>query len=209
MQKCSECNNNVQKPNSGRYAFTCSPACRRIRENRLRKEPTNYQKKCSECEKPFIAKDVREEYCSKECKAYRYSLRLKEKRAEEKRQRADFVEQACHYCNQPVWKLATRGGIVSHPICKDAARRDWNRQKNSKRRKYSYISQSKFMEISVRDEWKCHLCGELVDDSLPRLAKMGASLDHVIPLSKGGTDHPENLKLAHFICNVRKGNRID
>jgi 5-methylcytosine-specific restriction endonuclease McrA len=38
---------------------------------------------------------------------------------------------------------------------------------------------------------------------------MGASLDHVVPISKGGTDEPENLKLAHFICNVRKGNKVD
>jgi 5-methylcytosine-specific restriction endonuclease McrA len=65
------------------------------------------------------------------------------------------------------------------------------------------------MEISIRDEWTCHLCGEMVDETLPRLAKMGASLDHVVPISKGGTDEPENLKLAHFICNVRKGNKVD
>jgi len=209
MRKCSECSKAVPKPKAGRYSFTCSVKCRKLRERRLRKSKDKFSKICLTCKNSFTAKDAREAYCSKDCKAKEYAMRLKEKRAKEKEERPDFVEQACHYCNKPVWRLANRGGKVSHPVCRDAARRDWNRQKNSKRRKYRFISQSKFMEISIRDEWTCHLCGEEVDETLPRLAKMGASLDHVLPLSKGGTDHPENLKLAHFICNVRKGNRIE
>lgn len=33
------------------------------------------------------------------------------------------------------------------------------------------------------------------------------SIDHVVPLSKGGANCPDNLQLAHVICNVRKNNR--
>ena len=209
MRECSECDAGLQKPSSGRFPLTCSESCRKARERRLRKQETSHDKECFVCSTPFVASNVRAMYCSIQCKSKQYGIYLREKRAKARAERPDFVEQACHYCNQPVWRLATRGGKVSHPICKDAARRDWNRKKNSKRRKYSYISQSKFMEISIRDEWTCHLCGEMVDETLPRLAKMGASLDHVVPISKGGTDEPENLKLAHFICNVRKGNKVD
>lgn len=39
-------------------------------------------------------------------------------------------------------------------------------------------------------------------------AKHRATIDHIIPKSKGGTDTPENLQLAHARCNKIKGNRL-
>ncbi|MFN3214486.1 MAG: HNH endonuclease [Henriciella sp.] len=39
-------------------------------------------------------------------------------------------------------------------------------------------------------------------------AKRRATLDHVIPVSKGGTDMAENLQLLHARCNKIKGNRL-
>ena len=43
----------------------------------------------------------------------------------------------------------------------------------------------------------CHLCG-----------KSGAdSLDHLVPYSWGGSNHPDNLRPAHLRCNSKKGNR--
>ncbi len=35
-----------------------------------------------------------------------------------------------------------------------------------------------------------------------------ASIDHVIPLSKGGTSKKANLKIAHKSCNGKKGNTL-
>jgi len=39
-------------------------------------------------------------------------------------------------------------------------------------------------------------------------AKQRATLDHIIPRSKGGSDAAENLQLAHARCNKIKGNRL-
>lgn len=33
------------------------------------------------------------------------------------------------------------------------------------------------------------------------------TIDHIINLSQGGTDRPENLQLVHWACNVAKGTR--
>ena len=33
---------------------------------------------------------------------------------------------------------------------------------------------------------------------------MAASLDHIIPLSQGGTHTYNNVQLAHFLCNISK-----
>lgn len=39
-------------------------------------------------------------------------------------------------------------------------------------------------------------------------AKRRATVDHIIPRSKGGSDAVENLQLAHARCNKIKGNRL-
>ena len=55
--------------------------------------------------------------------------------------------------------------------------------------------------IYDRDAGICHLC------RLP-VRREDASVDHVIPLSKGGPSTMANLKLAHRRCNSAKGNRV-
>lgn len=62
-------------------------------------------------------------------------------------------------------------------------------------------------EIAERDAWRCHLCGDLVDSQLSWPDPMSPSLDHVVPLSLGGSHTPENVRLAHVRCNSAKGNR--
>jgi predicted nucleic acid-binding Zn ribbon protein len=53
-----------------------------------------------------------------------------------------------------------------------------------------------------RDGWVCQLCGEPVDPELEYPDPMAASLDHVVPMSRGGTNASTNLQLAHLVCNV-------
>lgn len=35
------------------------------------------------------------------------------------------------------------------------------------------------------------------------------TVDHIIPVARGGTDDPENLRAACRACNARKGARLD
>jgi hypothetical protein len=51
-----------------------------------------------------------------------------------------------------------------------------------------------------RDGWLCHYCGESVDDDK-------YTLDHVVPVSRKGTDAPENLVTACLTCNSIKSGR--
>ena len=55
----------------------------------------------------------------------------------------------------------------------------------------------------------CHLCHEPIDLSAPRHQRFkgwerGLQLDHVIPLSKGGSNLIENVKPSHGLCNLTK-----
>lgn len=63
-------------------------------------------------------------------------------------------------------------------------------------------------EIYERDGWICQLCYEPVDSAVAYPDAMSASLDHRIPLSRGGAHAPHNVQLAHLICNGRKGSRL-
>lgn len=54
------------------------------------------------------------------------------------------------------------------------------------------------LEVYERDGWICGICGGPVE-------KDDASLDHVVPMSRGGAHLYSNVQCAHLLCNIRKG----
>lgn len=59
-------------------------------------------------------------------------------------------------------------------------------------------------EVYERDHWLCGICGQEVDPEVFHPDAMSASLDHVVPLSRGGDHTRDNSVLAHLVCNIRK-----
>jgi len=53
----------------------------------------------------------------------------------------------------------------------------------------------------------CALCGLAIDAELRWPDPLSKSVDHIVPLSKGGTHEQGNLQWAHLRCNMRKGSR--
>jgi 5-methylcytosine-specific restriction endonuclease McrA len=54
----------------------------------------------------------------------------------------------------------------------------------------------------------CWLCGHNIDPTLDAKHAMSFTLDHLIPLSKGGDLlDPANARAAHRRCNSARGNR--
>lgn len=58
--------------------------------------------------------------------------------------------------------------------------------------------------ICVRDGWTCGICSRSVDSDREYPDPLAASLDHVVPVSQGGTNDPANLRLVHLVCNLRR-----
>ena len=52
-------------------------------------------------------------------------------------------------------------------------------------------------EIYRRDRGKCGICGRVV-------APKDITLDHILPLVRGGTHEPANVRLAHHLCNISR-----
>lgn len=65
----------------------------------------------------------------------------------------------------------------------------------------------RYTEIAQRDGWVCYLCDGDVDVTVGYPDPFSGSLDHVVPLAKGGAHLASNVRLAHLRCNVRKGTK--
>lgn len=87
------------------------------------------------------------------------------------------------------------------------------RKSGRKRRAQQHATKTEpYSAYDVVNKWgdNCHVCEESIDMSLPRHPsggegwEQGLHLDHVVPLSKGGTDTLDNVKPTHAICNLRK-----
>jgi len=65
----------------------------------------------------------------------------------------------------------------------------------------------KVREVFERDGWVCGICQLPVDPELSYPDPESASLDHVVPLSKGGKHTRANSRCSHLSCNVRRGAR--
>lgn len=65
-------------------------------------------------------------------------------------------------------------------------------------------------KLILRDKGICKICGkpiDLSDISKHAVGNYYPSVDHIIPMSKGGGHVWENVQLAHMICNSKKGDR--
>jgi DNA-directed RNA polymerase subunit M/transcription elongation factor TFIIS len=63
-------------------------------------------------------------------------------------------------------------------------------------------------EIFERDGWRCGICGAKIPRSLAHPHPMSVSLDHKVPLSKGGAHTRSNCQAAHLRCNLRKRDAV-
>lgn len=88
--------------------------------------------------------------------------------------------------------------------------------KNKKRLEGKIIDNDITIEkLLIRDDNICALCGKEVDVTDYKIINGNfitgcnyPSIDHIIPLSKGGVHSWGNVQLAHFKCNTDKSNHI-
>lgn len=76
----------------------------------------------------------------------------------------------------------------------------WFRKKKPRQR--THIPRGLRHEVFKRDNYTCQECGATKEDG----AKL--HIDHIIPVSKGGTDELDNLQTLCDKCNLNKSNLI-
>lgn len=62
--------------------------------------------------------------------------------------------------------------------------------------------------VFERDDWLCHLCENRINKRLRLPNWWAATIDHVVPLSEGGTHTWDNVRAAHALCNWAKSGNV-
>ena len=93
-----------------------------------------------------------------------------------------------------------------------ATKREYNRRRKALLKSVRFEPYTDF-EVLEKYGTICHLCGIEIDMSAPRWSgkdgwQMGLQIDHVMPISKGGSDTLDNVKPSHGICNLIKNDNV-
>jgi 5-methylcytosine-specific restriction endonuclease McrA len=91
--------------------------------------------------------------------------------------------------------------------------------RNKSRKRRAVIRNNGFADYSEQEVfnlygYQCHICNLEIDLNAPRRQgndgwEFGLHIDHLIPLSLGGSDTLENVRPAHGVCNLKKGAKCE
>lgn len=208
---CPVCSGDLPpKPPTGPRATYCSRTCR-SRASYQRLAPKIAEQRRARCLEKTPAYVAACAVCGTEMQSRRPKVFCSPKCSRDGQppcsiEGCDRPRRANGVCN-PHYRLARRAaGIQEKPQPWDDARRDAYHRRRALKKQAETGQPVVMAEIVARDKGRCHLCGNRVPD-LPWPHKLSPSLDHVVPLSKGGEHDPANVRLAHLFCNLSKGNR--
>jgi len=196
--KCLSCGLLFSQHSLGRTKKFCSKKCADSWNHEIRKSRQSIEKVkiCKGCKLTFIVlRSSHLKYCSKDCLDLQKSLRYKNKTHPCKRCQKDVFFRRV-YCN-PCWELVN--SIINAPKIRHL-------ENTAKSRRLKRESVAPGLTIRQRKrllaQWKlerqpCSYCFNLAD-----------TVDHIIPLVKGGTNFEENLTPACRPCNSSKAGRL-
>ena len=210
--KCAECGATIQHADLGRPRKFCSDQCkqragnRALRRRRLPiRDPNPEERACLQCGAPFTPRRRDQVYCSNSSHPYCAVEAYRARRAAGEPLRQIEQTKTCQECGNDFTAYKSNARW-----CSVVCRRRFTAREESRRRgpiRPDHVLYTD-REIFERDGWRCHLCREAVDPNVPRRHRDGATIDHLVPLSLGGADEPNNVATAHNRCNREKRNAV-
>ena len=226
---CEQCGEHVERKRSGssdRGRF-CSVQC--SQENAKSTQSNRVRGECEVCGAEFFRKasdfarrdgNSGGRFCSKKCQGVDISNKNAKRRAENpkplKPPRSRVYFRECDVCKRMFCGRNSRAKFCSAQCKIDDG---------GLRVKGLYAAATRFIDgkyvgadwrktmlqyLVDRDGDRCGICNRKVDITLKsgtRGSRRGPSVDHIVPRSLGGTDDLSNLRLAHWGCNQKRGNR--
>jgi len=102
----------------------------------------------------------------------------------------------CFYINIKEHFSSPENDYVSVRMINDIL---FNTRKQTIKHKRSEMTLKKRFDIMTRDNFQCVLCGERAH------SENKLEVDHIEPISKGGSNKEDNLRTLCFSCNRGKG----
>ena len=175
---------------------------------------TNFTRNCKYCSNTFQGIHDAKVYCCKSCKesakAARRNFRNKTGIELPDTRTRHHVKTIyikwCKNCNEVVnthraWQL------YCDRTCSDMWRETRARQGQVKRFKKA-SAPNIVARLYYKHDGLCGICKETIDLTMKHPHKMSLSIDHILPISKGGNNFQSNLQPTHLICNMLKSDKI-
>lgn len=223
---CPLCNKKFKTNNKSQ--IYCSKEC--VHES-LKKSKKHRVGICKNCGKEFEIKRIDvNTFCSRDCsfqwlkgnalanKELKKIQQEKEKTEKNKlksfkltEQKQKYIESHTKICIECGTRFIAKYG---RKCCSVECRKKRNNRLQDINRRHKLKENGKInwsitlKKLYKRDKGICHLCGKKVDMNLDINDNWYGSIDHVIPVSKGGTHTWDNVKLAHRKCNSLKRDNI-
>jgi hypothetical protein len=190
---CAMCG--VCFPKTHGNAKYCSRQCKDAASRKL--------KTCVVCCTEFRDGTGRQISCSKQCGRAHQAI------ASQK------VEKQCRMCGIDF----STPKVTSHKVycsmfCNERARRKKRHLylNNAAKIRDQRIRENGFekidpLEVFRRDGWVCGICNKPIDRAASYPHPLSASVDHIKPVSKGGSHTLANVRCAHLSCNMKKSNK--
>lgn len=115
------------------------------------------------------------------------------------------------------------GGTCCKPVrnyspycgeCRDRRHQAAKKNQRSHRRKAKALRRARMRgvrcerfnphDVFIRDNWACGVCGKKCSMTATVPHPRAATLDHIVPLAKGGSHTMKNTQCCHFVCNSLK-----
>lgn len=183
-----------------------------------RKNVYSYERTCEQCGETFQTKHHDGRYCSRRCHALARRITgvaliphpgpyssLPAKHPAVLMQRTEykrlFVAGRCARCGKD---FVAHSEIGLARYCSRACQRqDGKDRRRALKRGVGQVTYKR-IDIFERDGWRCHLCGRRVRRDVSTHHPLAPTIDHLVPLSRGGPDAPYNVACAHRRCNTLK-----
>lgn len=154
-------------------------------------------------------------------------LRIRKRKEKAAKQVAKL--KVCHWCGKTFvhsisrrrsWAYCSeecRKAVLQHrrresrktEAYKERKRSCGNNRKRARKYGCEYDSSIRATKVFERDGWHCRICGKRTPKRLQGKNKLNApTLDHIIPLSKGGGHTWNNVQCACRLCNSVKSDRF-
>lgn len=221
---CAECQVSFLSPQP--HQRFCSRSCSERHHNRKdwekRKRHGTKEATCLRCGRIFSAWAKNEpRFCSLLCSANRNTPDSVPIPWATCRCGQAYVKRGRAHCPRPIVIPAPRA-VIECPECgdeflqkvghqqfcgSDCSSRNRKRRDKARRRalmRDAFVEDVEDRFVFERDGWICQLCFQSVPDRVPVNDPWEATIDHIIPIGRGGTHEYANVQLAHRECNSRK-----
>jgi hypothetical protein len=226
MPTCKICGVELQPSRSNRWPIRqlCSSKCSNLSFRRSRPGWSSVIScACEGCGTEIYRSRVgsrgKKRFCSEKCRTRHRYLRVNSRPEKPCVRCGAVIPAGAHvnrdHCTRQCKKDGDAERVAAIHIERyrtDARYREmFHRNGHIRRARLKGVSTVRFDPLTVleRDGWICQICGVSTPKEL-RGVKVHNSptLDHVVPIAKGGAHTPENTQCACLRCNCSKGARM-